>query len=132
MAGCKARDAIRSLLHDGLQRRGVRDPLDEADPLRQRHDGVRPQPRPGPRQRAVHHGEQLLDALVKPQVLPALHQEGVDVLIAAVHPQPLGPLDGGHCEQVGIHRPANPSKTISSPTGLQNKACLPAIIANAL
>lgn len=47
-------------------------------------------------QHDVHDGEQLLDALVLPQVLPALYQEGVVPLVVPTDDQTLGATDGRH------------------------------------
>ena len=47
-------------------------------------------------QHGVHDAKQLLDALVLPQVLAALHQEGVVSLVVAPDDQPLGTPDGRH------------------------------------
>lgn len=47
-------------------------------------------------QQDVHDCEELLDPLVLPQVLAALHQEGVVPLVVAADDQALGPADGGH------------------------------------
>lgn len=47
-------------------------------------------------QQDVHDGEELLDPLVLPQVLAALHQEGVVPLVVPADDQALGPADGGH------------------------------------
>lgn len=55
-------------------------------------------------QQDVHDGKELLDPLVLPQVLAALHQEGVVPLVIPTDDQALGPADGRHHFDLGGNR----------------------------